>query len=48
VQLDVTSGVQHVFQAYAGMLDESDAAVARTATFLQAHLVVSDRLSSSH
>ena len=43
VQLDVTSGVQHVFQAYSGLLDESDAAVARTTAFLQAHLVVSDR-----
>jgi acetyl esterase/lipase len=43
VQLDVTSGVQHVFQAYSGLLDESDAAVARTAAFLHAHLVVSDR-----
>jgi epsilon-lactone hydrolase len=43
VQLDVTSGVQHVFQAYSGLLDESDAAVARTTAFLQAHLVASDR-----
>jgi hypothetical protein len=40
VQLDVTSGVQHVFRAYSGLLDESDAAVARTAAFLRAHLGV--------
>src|SRR3954471_2283478 len=38
VQLDVTSGVQHVFQAYSGMLDESDAAVARTTACPQARL----------
>ena len=42
VQLDVTSGVQHVFQAYVGMLDESEAALARTGAFLQARLSVAD------
>jgi monoterpene epsilon-lactone hydrolase len=38
VQLDVTPGVAHVFQASAPELDEANAALARTGTFLQAHL----------
>lgn len=38
VQLDVTPGVPHVFQAFAPELDEADAALARTGAFLRAHL----------
>jgi monoterpene epsilon-lactone hydrolase len=34
VTLDVTPGVPHVFQAFAGMLDEADAALARAGAFL--------------
>jgi acetyl esterase/lipase len=34
VTLDVTPGVPHVFQAYAGMLDEGGAALERACTFL--------------
>jgi epsilon-lactone hydrolase len=35
VTLDVTPGVPHVFQGYAAMLDEGDAALDRAATFLE-------------
>ena len=38
VTLDVTPGVPHVFQGFAGMLDEADAALARAGAFLSAHL----------
>jgi acetyl esterase/lipase len=38
VQLDVTPGAPHVFQASAPDLDEANAALARTGAFLQAHL----------
>jgi acetyl esterase/lipase len=38
VALDVTPGVPHVFQAYAGLLDEGGAALDRAAAFLKAHL----------
>jgi acetyl esterase/lipase len=38
VTLDVTSGVPHVFQAFAGTLDEADAALARAGAFLRSHL----------
>jgi acetyl esterase/lipase len=38
VTLDVTPGVPHGFQAFAAMLDEGDAALARAATFLHQHL----------
>jgi acetyl esterase/lipase len=37
VTLDVTPGVPHVFQGYAALLDEADAALDRAATFVQAH-----------
>ena len=37
VQLEVTPGVRHVFQAFAGLLDESEVALARAGAFLQAH-----------
>jgi acetyl esterase/lipase len=34
VTLDVTPGVPHVFQGFAAMLDEGDAALNRAAAFL--------------
>jgi hypothetical protein len=40
VILDVTAGLPHVFQAYAGTLDEADQALDRAALFLQQHLAV--------
>jgi epsilon-lactone hydrolase len=41
--LDVTPGVPHVFQAYAAMLDEGEAALNRAAGFLKAHYSVMSR-----
>ena len=38
VTLDVTPGVPHVFQAYAGLVDEAGAALDRASDFLNAHL----------
>jgi epsilon-lactone hydrolase len=38
VTLDVTPGVPHVFQGFAGTLDEADAALARAGAFLSSHL----------
>ena len=38
VTLDVTPGVPHVFQAYAGLLDEAGAALDRASDFLRAQL----------
>jgi acetyl esterase/lipase len=38
VTLEVTPGVPHVFQAYAGLLDEARAALDRASDFLRAHL----------
>jgi acetyl esterase/lipase len=38
VILDVTAGVPHVFQTYAGVLDEADQALDRAALFLRQHL----------
>ena len=35
VTLDVTPGVPHLFQAFAAMLDEGDAALSRAAAFLR-------------
>lgn len=43
VTLDVVPGVPHVFQAYAAVLDEGDAALDRAATFLKAHFAVAQR-----
>jgi epsilon-lactone hydrolase len=37
VTLDVTSGVPHVFQAFAAVLDEGDAALTRAGDFLREH-----------
>ena len=42
VQLDVTPGAPHVFQAFAPELGEANAALARTGTFLQAHLQLAE------
>jgi monoterpene epsilon-lactone hydrolase len=38
VTLDVTPGVPHVFQGYAGLLDEAGTALDRAADFVKAHL----------
>lgn len=38
VTLEVTSGVPHVFQAFAAILDEGDAALTSAGAFLRAHL----------
>jgi len=38
VRLEVTPGVPHVFQGFAAMLDEGDAALTRAGEFLRAHL----------
>jgi epsilon-lactone hydrolase len=40
VILDITAGVPHVFQAFAGTLDEADQALDRAALFLTQHLGV--------
>jgi acetyl esterase/lipase len=42
VTLDVTPGVPHVFQAFAAVLDEGEAAVTRIASFLSSHLSPED------
>jgi acetyl esterase/lipase len=38
VILDVTADVPHVFQAFAGMLDEADQALDRAALFVTQHV----------
>jgi dipeptidyl aminopeptidase/acylaminoacyl peptidase len=38
VRLEVTPGVPHVFQGFAAMLDEADAALTSAGEFLRAHL----------
>lgn len=38
VILDVTAEVPHVFQAYAGVLEEADQALDRAALFITQHL----------
>src|SRR3984957_1009762 len=43
VTLEVVPGVPHVFQAYAAVLDEGDAALDRAASFLKAHFAVAQR-----
>jgi epsilon-lactone hydrolase len=43
VTLDVTDGVPHVFQAFAAMLDEADAALVRAAAFLRKNLAATER-----
>jgi len=43
VTLEVTSGVPHVFQSFAAMLDEGDTALTSAAAFLRAHLAAGPR-----
>lgn len=47
VTLDVTDGVPHVFQAFAAMLDEADAALVRASAFLRKNLVATERLGAA-
>jgi acetyl esterase/lipase len=47
VTLDVTDGVPHVFQAFAAMLDEADAALVRASAFLRDHLAATERLGAA-
>lgn len=47
VTLDVTDGVPHVFQAFAAMLDEADAALARASAFLREYLAATERLGAA-
>ena len=47
VTLDVTDSVPHVFQAFAGILDEADAALDRASTFLRTNLATTDRLGAA-
>jgi epsilon-lactone hydrolase len=46
VTLDVTDGVGHVFQAFAAMLDEADAALVRASAFLRTNLAATGRLGA--
>ncbi|BEP12113.1 alpha/beta hydrolase [Acidothermaceae bacterium B102] len=47
VTLDVTSGVPHVFQAFAGVLDEGAAALDRAGAFVRAHLSTAQKVAAS-
>ncbi len=47
VTLDVTDSVPHVFQAFAAMLDEADAALDRASTFLRTNLGATERLDAA-
>jgi acetyl esterase/lipase len=47
VILDVTADVPHVFQAFAGLLDEADQALDRAALFLAQHLPTAPRGSDA-
>jgi acetyl esterase/lipase len=47
VTLDVTDGAPHVFQAFAAMLDEADAALVRASAFLTEHLAATERLGAA-
>ena len=38
VSLEITAGVPHVFQGFAGILDEGGAALANAGAFIRAHL----------
>jgi epsilon-lactone hydrolase len=40
VTLDVVPGVPHVFQAFAAVLDEGEAALTRAGGFLREHLAM--------
>ena len=47
VILDITADVPHVFQAFAGVLDEADQALDRTALFLTQHVHIPDTAAAS-
>lgn len=47
VVLDVTADVPHVFQSFAGVLDEADEALDRAALFLTQHIRTSDTTSTT-
>jgi acetyl esterase/lipase len=47
VTLDVTDSVPHVFQAFAAMLDEADAALDRASTFSRTNLAATKRLGAA-
>ena len=47
VTLDVTDGVGHVFQAFAAMPDEADAALVRASAFLRTNLAATERLGAA-
>jgi Esterase/lipase len=47
VTLDVVDGVPHVFQGFAAMLDEADAALDRASTFLRTNLAVTEPLGAA-
>ncbi len=47
VMLDVTDSVPHVFQAFAAMLDEADAALDRASAFLRTNLAATERLGAA-
>jgi hypothetical protein len=47
VTLDVTDGVPHVFQAFAAMLDEADAALVRASAFLRDSFASTERLAAT-
>jgi epsilon-lactone hydrolase len=47
VTLDVTDSVPHVFQAFAAMLDEADAALDRASTFLRTNLAATEQLGAA-
>ena len=47
VTLDVVPGVPHVFQAYASVLDEGEAALTRAGAFLRQHIAARDTMTDS-
>ncbi|MFI9046033.1 alpha/beta hydrolase fold domain-containing protein [Streptomyces sp. NPDC053427] len=47
VVLDITADVPHVFQAFAGVLDEADEALDRAALFLSQHIRTRDTARTS-
>jgi acetyl esterase/lipase len=47
VILDITAGVPHVFQSFAGVLDEADRALDRAALFLTQHIHAPDTATPS-
>jgi acetyl esterase/lipase len=47
VILDITADVPHVFQSFAGVLDEADQALDRAALFLTQHVHIPDTAAAS-